>query len=118
MDKRLFNLSAVLAILAVAIGAFGAHGLADILTANNRIDTFETGSKYHFYHVFAIFITSIVPIKQKRKIAALFFLGIILFSGSLYTLSITNITIFGAIAPIGGTAFIAGWVWLLVAKKS
>jgi uncharacterized membrane protein YgdD (TMEM256/DUF423 family) len=113
----------ILAALAVAIGAFGAHGLKEILTENQRTDTFELAVKYQFYHSFGILITGLLMnfyTDRKLKFAPVFFLaGIVLFSGSLFILSLTGITKFGAVTPIGGVGFIAGWVMLVlgVAKK-
>jgi uncharacterized membrane protein YgdD (TMEM256/DUF423 family) len=112
-------LGAVNGFLAVALGAFGAHGLAQTLQANDRVATWETAVNYHMYHALAMFAvawlvsqttTSIVP-----AAGWCFLLGIVIFSGSLYALSITNITRLGAITPIGGVLFLIGWVLLAVA---
>lgn len=113
----------VLAGMAVAIGAFGAHGLKEILTANQRAETFELAVKYQFYHSFALLITGLLMNfygDRKLRLAGVFFLiGIILFSGSLYILSLTGITKLGAVTPLGGVGFIVGWVLLVlgVAKR-
>lgn len=115
--------AAILGGLAVAIGAFGAHALKNILTENNRLDTFETAVRYHFYHVLALLATGILMQQSDNKnlgFAALFFvLGIIIFSGSLYTLCLTGVRWLGAVTPLGGVLFIAGWVMLAlgVAKR-
>ncbi len=109
-------LSAALAALAVIIGAFGAHALHDILEKNGRSDTFETASKYHMYHSLALVLVYILShIKPQMKLQVsgwLFAVGILIFSGSLYTLAITGITWLGAITPIGGLCFILAWIWL------
>jgi uncharacterized membrane protein YgdD (TMEM256/DUF423 family) len=113
----------IMAGLGVAIGAFGAHGLKEILAENNREETFELAVRYQFYHAFALLITGLLmnhfP-QQRLKYAALFFaLGIVFFSGSLYILSLSGVTILGAVTPVGGVFFIVGWTLLLmgVVKK-
>lgn len=113
MNKNLIRTGAIFALLGVAIGAFGAHGLAAILEANGRSDTFETAVQYHLIHALAIFIPAILqqqfPKRWMQPAGYLFMAGILLFSGSLYGLAIFNLGIMGAIAPLGGAAFIAGW---------
>ncbi|PWJ40785.1 DUF423 domain-containing protein [Sediminitomix flava] len=109
-------LASILGALAVSIGAFGAHGLESTLVANGRVETFEVGTKYFFYHTIALFITGLL-MKEKenawfKRASILFTVGIIIFSGSLFTLSITNIRWLGAITPIGGVGFILGWLFL------
>jgi uncharacterized membrane protein YgdD (TMEM256/DUF423 family) len=98
------------------IGAFGAHGLASTLEANGRTATFETAVKYHMYHALAMLITGLVLFQVQSRyihLAGLFFLiGVLIFSGTLYVLSITNIKWLGAITPIGGLFLIAGWLSL------
>jgi uncharacterized membrane protein YgdD (TMEM256/DUF423 family) len=119
MNYRGAWISGVLfAVLAVITGAFGAHLLKDLLIETNRVETFELAVRYQFYHAFALLITGII---QKigntgsLKWAPLcFFGGIIFFSGSLYVLCFTGIKQLGAITPIGGLLFIAGWLILLV----
>ncbi|TAG53882.1 MAG: DUF423 domain-containing protein [Cytophagales bacterium] len=117
MNKNWFLVGCILMALTVALGAFGAHGLKNVLVANQRMDTFETGIKYQFYHVFGILIACLVAsqVGQTNLIewaCWLFLVGIIVFSGSLYVLSLTNIRWLGAITPLGGVCFIAGWVSL------
>ena len=126
MMKNTFyiKLAAVLGGLAVAIGAFGAHGLEATLVEHGRVDTFETAVKYHFYHALAILLTGVLVAIRNEKMyrygANAFFLGIMIFSGSLYTLSLTNMSWLGAVTPLGGLAFIIGWVLLFIGagKKS
>ena len=114
--KTVIILAAIFGALSVGIGAFGAHGLEATLSANNRADTFETAVKYQFYHTIALLILGILMLNydqsQFRIAAVCFILGIVIFSGSLYTLSLTNVTWLGAITPIGGLAFMAGWGFL------
>lgn len=118
MEKQAYLTGAFFFLLAVAIGAFGAHGLEDILTENGRVDTFETGVKYHFYHSIALLILGVVAGRYEninfKWVKNLFLLGIIIFSGSLYALSLTNIGVLGAITPIGGACFIIGWVLFIL----
>ena len=118
-DTFYIKLAAVLGALAVGIGAFGAHGLEPVLETYNRVDTFETAVKYHFYHTLAILLVGILlAFGQSHKLLKAsvwcFLIGILIFSGSLYILSVTNITWLGAVTPIGGVAFIAGWILLAV----
>lgn len=117
------KIGAVLGALAVGIGAFGAHSLAGILAEYGRTETFETAVKYHFYHTLAIVLVGVLKIQfpdnKKLNISGFFFLaGIIIFSGSLYVMSLTGITWLGAITPIGGLAFILGWVYLFLSSRS
>ncbi|MEO1049830.1 MAG: DUF423 domain-containing protein [Bacteroidota bacterium] len=108
----------IFAALAVGLGAFGAHGLESLLAANGRTATYETAVQYHFYHALALLIVAIVIKRHDHKFirwtSYLFAAGIIIFSGSLYILSLTNITILGAITPIGGVCFILGWLFFVV----
>lgn len=112
----------ICAALAVALGAFAAHGLTKVLTPE-KIDIFQKGVTYQFYHSFALLIVGIAymayPHKSLENSMVMFILGIVLFSGSLYLyplLEAKNInipTIARLITPIGGICFIAGWVMLL-----
>lgn len=112
MDKKILGLAGISGALVVALGAFGAHGLEDLLTQNNRLDTFDTAVQYQMFHTLALMALSFLQIKKRRTIALLFLLGILIFSGSLYVLSLTNIAMLGAITPIGGVLFISGWLLL------
>lgn len=108
----------VLAGLAVAIGAFGAHALRPLLEANARTDTFELAVRYQFYHSFAILFAGVLmytfPSRHVRRAVICFAVGTLIFSGSLYALSLSGLRILGAITPIGGVLFIAGWILLLL----
>lgn len=122
--KQIIQTAAIFGVLAVGIGAFGAHGLKEILTETGRTETFETAVKYHFYHSLAIFLIGILALvkptwKKLNTAALLMVIGILIFSGSLYFLSLTGIIWLGAITPLGGVAFIAGWilVFLDASKK-
>lgn len=116
--KTVLISAGILGALSVGIGAFGAHGLEATLTANGRLDTFETAVKYQFYHTFALLLLGILMLNMDsgyfNYASICFILGIAIFSGSLYTLSLTNITWLGAITPIGGLALILGWVFLIL----
>lgn len=114
--KTVLIIASVLGALSVGIGAFGAHGLEATLQANGRVETFETAVRYQFYHTLALFLLGVLMINfgngQFNIAAYAFIIGIVIFSGSLYTLSLINVTWLGAITPIGGLAFIIGWVFL------
>ena len=125
MKNQLFiSIAAIMGALAVGIGAFGAHGLKAVLETTERTETFETAVKYHFYHALVLLVLAIWMRKEALKPLKLsfyfFVAGIFIFSGSLYVLSLTGITWLGAITPLGGLAFITGWLSLPFAttKKS
>ncbi|MEB2785300.1 DUF423 domain-containing protein [Algoriphagus persicinus] len=118
--KQIIQTAAILGACAVGIGAFGAHGLKEILADTGRAETFETAVKYHFYHSLAIFLIGILalikPEWKKLSTAAIsMVIGILIFSGSLYVLSLTGTTWLGAITPFGGLALIVGWILVFVA---
>ena len=120
--RIILQLAALLGALGVAIGAFGAHGLRKMLEETGRFDTFETAVRYQFYHTLALLAVGILlalrpDIRGLSLTAWLFLGGILLFSGSLYTLCFTGITKMGAVAPIGGLLLIAGWLRLLLAVR-
>jgi len=110
--------ASVLCFLAVAIGAFGAHALMPILLEHNRVATFQTASDYHFYHALTLLFMSLLA-RSKLQLTllrwafVLMLAGLLIFSGSLYVLSITNITWMGAITPIGGLLLLLSWGFLI-----
>lgn len=113
-------LAAVFGALAVLLGAFTAHGLTAHFAANPNLESiFDTAVQYHLVHVLALlgaaWAAERYPGRWTRYAGWLFALGILFFSGALYILSIFNIRFIGTIAPIGGVAFVAGWVCLGVA---
>jgi uncharacterized membrane protein YgdD (TMEM256/DUF423 family) len=116
MERFLFGAGALAALLGVALGAFGAHALRDRL-APDLLAIFETGVRYHFYHALGLLAAAYAAGRWPggAPVAAgwLFLAGIVIFSGSLYLLSITGVRWLGAITPVGGVAFIAGWGALL-----
>lgn len=130
MHKGYGRTAAILGMLAVALGAFGAHGLKKIVPAE-AVSTFETGVRYQFYHTFALLAVAMLfekfPGSAMRYAGICFITGIILFSGSLYLLTVLEATdtvglrSIGIITPFGGLFFIAGWLCMffaLMAKKN
>ncbi len=117
--KGVLITAAILGAISVGIGAFGAHGLKDMLTANGRLETFETAVKYQFYHTLALFLLGLLMLNFQHAYlnyaAYAFLAGITVFSGSLYVLCLTNMKWLGAITPLGGLGLIAGWVLLALA---
>ena len=119
-DARLFlMLGAGNGGLAVILGAFGAHGLEARLTPE-LLDTYETAASYHFYHALGLlavgWVVSQLPGSGAARWAGrLMMLGILLFCGALYTLAVSGQTWLGAVAPLGGSSFVAGWAALLLA---
>lgn len=117
MDRKFLAIGSLLAFLAVAGGAFGAHELKNHLDTNMLV-IFETAVKYQMYHSLALILVSMF-VKPKTGIwlvrsGWLFLTGIAVFSGSLYVLSLTGIKWFGALTPLGGLAFLAGWFSLFM----
>ena len=118
MSKSILLIAALLLALAVILGAFGAHALKERLTAD-MMQVYETGVKYHFYHALGLLLVGVLAIQMPSTLmnwsAICLIAGIVIFSGSLYVLAITGIKWLGAITPIGGLSFIAGWVLLALA---
>ena len=104
--------------LGVAIGAFGAHGLRGRLTPD-MLAVFETGVRYHLYHALAMLATAALMSRMDGRAIVVagwsFFAAILIFSGSLYALALSDVRILGAVTPIGGVAFLIGWIALAVA---
>jgi len=118
MSKTILMTASILLALAVAIGAFGAHGLKQHISGE-MLQTYKTGVEYHFYHALGLLLIGVLTISfpsELLKWSAIFLVaGIVLFSGSLYALAISGIKWIGAITPVGGLCFIAGWVLLFFA---
>jgi uncharacterized membrane protein YgdD (TMEM256/DUF423 family) len=118
VDRTFLLIGALAGFLAVALGAFGAHGLRSRL-GPDMLAVFETGVRYHMYHALALVLTALVLGRFDgwlvRTAGWCFVAGIVLFSGSLYALALSGITILGAVTPFGGLAFLAGWACLAVA---
>jgi len=117
---RIFLITgSICAMLAVILGAFGAHGLKTRLTTE-MMAVYQTGVQYHFYHGLGLILIGILafhlPASTWIKWSGwLMLVGLILFSGSLYTLAITGIRWLGAITPVGGVALILSWLFLAIA---
>jgi uncharacterized membrane protein YgdD (TMEM256/DUF423 family) len=109
---------AIFMALAVLLGAFGAHALKKILSAD-MLAIYHTAVQYQFYHALGLLAVGIIglhyPSKWVRLSGVFLTAGIIIFSGSLYVLSLSEIKTFGAITPIGGLAFVIGWICLSIA---
>ena len=114
--SMLFRIAAALCFLAVALGAFGAHALRSTLESNGMTDVWNKAVLYHFVHAIALLVLAFVA-TTSRAAWWLLFSGIILFSGSLYLMALTNLRWFGPITPIGGLCFLAGWAWLVIAPR-
>lgn len=115
VDRLFVIIGALLGAVGVGAGAFGAHALRERLSPD-LLGTFETAVRYHLIHVVGLLIVAWAvtrwPGTATTAAGWLFLIGIVLFSGSLYALSLTGIRVFGAITPFGGVAFIAGWLAL------
>ncbi|HEX5705946.1 MAG TPA: DUF423 domain-containing protein [Pyrinomonadaceae bacterium] len=118
MERTFFILGAASAFVGVAAGAFGAHGLKSRLDAD-MLAVFETGVRYQMYHALALLASAWAAARWPGTLANasgwLFVAGTLIFSGSLYVLSLTGARWLGAITPIGGLAFLAGWACLALA---
>jgi uncharacterized membrane protein YgdD (TMEM256/DUF423 family) len=116
MDRVFFAIGALSAFLGVAAGAFGAHSLRDRLSSEMLV-IFETGARYQMYHAFALIAVAWAHTRWPGTLTTvsgwLFVIGIVIFSGSLYLLSLTGTRWLGAITPFGGAAFLAGWICLV-----
>ena len=131
------RLGAFLSFFAVLMGTFGAHGLPEyfkvhyentepyllaghpIPMAHHYLDVFHTGLKYHLYHGLAIILVGLLKAGKTNRLldiaASTFFWGTVLFSGSLYILSVTGVKIWGMVAPMGGILYFVGWICLGIA---
>src|SRR6266705_6361095 len=108
MAVSLFRIAAVLCFLAVALGAFGAHGLRSTLEHRGMLDVWNKAVLYHFIHAIALLVLALYG-TVNRGAWWLLLAGILLFSGSLYVMSLKNLRVLGAITPVGGFCFLAGW---------
>ncbi|MDJ0689657.1 MAG: DUF423 domain-containing protein [Xenococcaceae cyanobacterium MO_188.B32] len=123
MARLFLSIAAILAGLSVAGGAFASHALKEKLS-ERALEIFETGSKYQMYHALALLAIGLLLSRSEIASTLLntagfaFIAGVVLFSGSLYALSLTGIKWLGAITPLGGVAFLVGWGCLAVAAWS
>ena len=120
MIKLTLIFSAISGMVSVGLGAFGAHALKDKLETSGHLATYQTAVQYQFYHTLALLGIAILMSKYSNtwltNASYSMMLGIIVFSGSLYTLSLSGVKWLGAITPLGGLAFILGWGCLLMAS--
>ncbi len=121
MHRMFLTIAAVLGCAAVAFGAFGAHGLAARMASlpdgAQRLDWWKTAAQYHLPHALALAIAAgLVGDTRAGRVACVAFIaGIALFSGSLYTMTLTGIRVLGAVTPLGGLSLMVGWAALAVA---
>lgn len=123
MTQIFITLAGILGALSVAAGAFATHALKAKLS-ERAIEIFETAARYQMYHAIALLVVALLLSRAEFAQSALvatgwaFVVGIVIFSGSLYALSLTDIKVLGAITPLGGAAFIFGWLCLAYAGFS
>lgn len=118
MDRLFIRLGAVAGFVGVALGAFGAHALRTRLSAEH-LAAFETGVRYQLLHALALVLVGVLIGQRPARFTAAagwcFAVGIVLFSGSLYVLTLTGTTAVGVVTPLGGLCFLAGWACLALA---
>jgi uncharacterized membrane protein YgdD (TMEM256/DUF423 family) len=123
MTQIFLSIAAILGGLSVASGAFASHALREKISERS-LEIFETGARYQMYHALALLLVALLLSRSETPpfplIASgwLFIIGVAIFSGSLYALSLTGVKILGAITPLGGVAFLAGWGALAIAAWS
>jgi len=117
-NRTILLAGAIFMALAILLGAFGAHALKTLLSPE-MLAVYKTGVEYQFYHALGLLLIGLIGFHTQSKwlnrSAIIIGIGIILFSGSLYVLSLTGIKVVGAITPIGGISFVAGWICLAIA---
>jgi len=115
LDRLLYICAGIAGFTGVALGAFAAHGLKARLTPE-LLTVFETGARYQMYHALALFAAAWGWARWRHRLFGIaggcFVAGIVIFSGSLYLLALTDTRAFGMITPLGGLAFLAGWACL------
>ena len=120
MSRIFLAIAAILGGTSVVFGAFASHALRDRLS-DRALEIWETGTRYQMYHALALLVVALLltnPPENSTPLAIAgyaFIAGIVLFSGSLYALSLSGIKILGAVTPLGGVAFIIGWICLAIA---
>ena len=119
MDRTFIIFGSVVMFLAVGLGAFGAHALSDYFLENPDLESsYDTAVRYQMIHGLALFLAAWIvhrwPVNSASIAGWLFVAGILLFSGSLYILALTGLKWMGAIAPLGGLCFLAGWVLIAI----
>lgn len=117
-NQKILLAGAIFMALGVLLGAFGAHALKTSLSPE-MLAVYKTGVEYQYYHALGLLLIGVIGFQIRsnylRWSGLLMVFGIILFSGSLYVLSLTGIKAIGAITPVGGLSFVAGWIFLAVA---
>jgi uncharacterized membrane protein YgdD (TMEM256/DUF423 family) len=111
--KLAVQIAAALGFLGVALGAFGAHKLHDVLVANNKLTVWQTAVFYQLVHA----VAALWAAERNPTVAWLWIAGIVLFSGSLYALSLVHLKWLGPVTPLGGLLFLAGWAVLVFKPK-
>jgi len=118
MARTFWRLGCILGFLGVGAGAFGAHALRARVPVD-LLAVFETAARYQMYHALALLAVALLlaraPSAAARAAGWLFAVGIVIFSGSLYALALSGVRVLGAITPIGGVCFLAGWIALTAA---
>ncbi|MDB6032724.1 MAG: putative small rane protein [Verrucomicrobiales bacterium] len=110
------RVAGIVGFFAVALGAFGAHGFKDLLLRNNTTEIYHTAVLYHLVHAVVLLILALrTPMRSGPFLS--FLSGVLIFSGSLYLLAITNMRWLGAITPFGGVCFLVGWAWMVFAPE-
>jgi uncharacterized membrane protein YgdD (TMEM256/DUF423 family) len=123
MTQFFLTIAAIFGGLSVAGGAFGAHALREKIS-DRSLEIFDTGARYQMYHALALLVVAMLMSRLETPPTALvvsgwlFIIGVVIFSGSLYALSLTGIKSLGAVAPLGGLALILGWGALAVAAAT
>lgn len=112
-SKHILIIAAASGMLSVALGAFGAHALKETLSEYGRVDTFELAVRYQFFHALALLFLGLDTTQKHNLTASLLIAGMLLFSGSLYFLALTNSTTLVLVTPLGGTLLLAGWASLV-----
>jgi uncharacterized membrane protein YgdD (TMEM256/DUF423 family) len=111
--KQIILIGSTLGGLAVALGAFGSHAFKTLLLQNNRANTYELAARYHFFHALALLLIALLMDQVSEKIArasaTCIFIGVLLFSGSLYSMALFNTNSVALITPIGGIFLLTGW---------
>jgi uncharacterized membrane protein YgdD (TMEM256/DUF423 family) len=118
MNRTFLMIGALSAAVSVAAGAFGAHALREKVEPR-LLEVFQTGAQYQMYHALALLIVGVVAARAPSSLTTsagwLFVAGTLFFSGSLYAMTFTGVRALGAVTPIGGVCFLAGWVCLALA---
>ena len=112
----LLRIAAVFCFVAVTLGAFGAHALKETLQSSGMLDVWNKAVLYHLVHAVALMALALYG-AGNRVAYLLLAVGILFFSGSLYSMALTNVRWLGAITPVGGLCFLAGWAWLFIAPR-